>query len=98
LVPFPTDEERRAGISPNPPDSFYHFDNVPIIDRRQYLYTPHFIKGDRIYSSVIQSPTRTFNEAIIFTPDPKDPTRYRRSCSVSEQQSGKILEKDCYPQ
>jgi len=98
FVPFSTDEERRAGILPNPPDIFYHFDKVPIMDRRHYQYTPYFIKGDRIYSGVIQSPTRTFNEVIKFTSDPKDPTRYLRSCTVSEQQSGKILEKDCYPQ
>jgi hypothetical protein len=98
LVPFPTVEEHRNGVMPSPPDIFYHFERVPVILRRYYRYTDNFIKGDRIYSGVIQTPTRSFNEVIKFTPNPKDPTRFLPSCTVSEQQSGKILEKDCYPQ
>ena len=97
LVPFPTIEEHRNGVMPSPPDIFYHFEKVPVILRRYYRYTSNFIKGDRIYSGVIQTPTRSFIEVIKFTPDPKDPTRYIPSCTVTEP-SEKILEKDCYPQ
>jgi hypothetical protein len=97
LVPFSTDEERKNG-APWPPDIFYPFEKVPIMDHRHFNYTQFFIKGDRIYSGVIRTPKHTFNEVIKFTPDPKDPTRYLPSCTVSEQQSGKVLEKDCYPQ
>lgn len=97
LVPFLTAEERKNG-TPWPPDIFYSFDKVPIIDHRHSMYTQFFIKGDRIYSGVIRTPTRSFNEVIKFTPDPKNPTHYLPSCTVSEQQSGKVLEKDCYPQ
>jgi len=32
--------------------------------RRYYRNTPHFIKGDRIYSGVIETPTRSFIEVI----------------------------------
>jgi hypothetical protein len=32
-----------------------------------------------------------------FTPDPNDPTRFVPSCTVTGP-SGKMLEKDCYPQ
>jgi hypothetical protein len=97
FVPFSTDEERKNG-APWPPDIFYSFEKVPIMDHRRFMYTRFFIKGDRIYSGVIRTPTHTFNEVIKFTPDPKDPTRFLPSCTVSEQQSGKVLEKDCYPQ
>ncbi len=97
FAPFPTDEEFRKGISPSPPFLFYHFEKVPVLGRRYYRATPYFIKGDRIYSGVIETPTRSFNEVIKFEPDPNDRTRYIPKCTVSEP-SEKILEKDCNPQ
>ncbi len=65
--------------------------------RRYYRYTPYFIKGDRIYSGVIETPTRSFIEVIKFEPDPNDRTRYIPKCLVATP-SGKMLENDCNPQ
>jgi hypothetical protein len=97
FVPFPTGEEEKTGVMPSPPDIFYHFEKVPIILRRYYRYTENYMKGDRIYSGTITTPTRSFIEVIKFAPDPKDPTRYVPSCLVAEL-AGKTLENDCNPQ
>jgi hypothetical protein len=97
LMPFPTDKEFRAGIEPTPHDLFYHFEKVPVMGRRYFRYTQYFIKGDRIYSGVIQTPTHSFVTNIKFEPDPKDPTRYIPKCLVAAP-SEKVLENDCYPQ
>ncbi len=97
LMPFPTDKEFKAGISPSPPDIFYHFEKVPVTGRRYSRYTQYFIKGDRVYSGVIETPTHLFVINIKFEPDPNDLSRYLPRCLVAAQ-SGKTLEKDCYPQ
>jgi hypothetical protein len=97
FMPFPTDKERREGVLATPPFLFYHFEKVPVVGRRYYRYTPYFIKGDRTYSGVIETPTRTFNEVIEFEPDPNDPRGYIPKCTVASP-SGKMLEKDCNPQ
>lgn len=97
FMPFPTDKEFKAGILPSPPDLFYHFEKVPVIARRSYRYTPNFIKGDRIYSGVIETPTHSFVTNIRFEPDPNDHSRYIPKCLVAAP-SGKELEKECYPQ
>jgi hypothetical protein len=97
FMPFPTDQELKAGIVPSPPYLAYHFEKVPIMGRRYSRSTPYFIKGDRIYSGVVETPTRSFIEVIKFVPDPKDPTRIVPNCLVAEP-SGKPLETDCAPQ
>jgi hypothetical protein len=97
FVPFPTDKELRSGVLPNPPDLFYHFEKVPVLGRRYYRYTSYFIKGDRIYSGVIFTPTRSFIEVIKFESDPKDQTRFVPNCLVASP-SEKKLETDCNPQ
>ncbi len=107
FVPYPTPGEAQQGKIPQ--DIFYHFEKVPVImDRRQYRFTPYFITGDRIYSGTIETPTRRFIEVIKFEPDPKDPTRSIPSCLVQEfpelsaqglaLRTGKVLEKECFPQ
>ncbi len=104
---YPTAGEAQQGKIPQ--DIFYHFEKVPVImDRRQYRVTPYFITGDRIYSGTIETPTRRFIEVIKFEPDPKDPTRSIPSCLVQEfpelsaqglaLRTGKVLEKECFPQ
>jgi hypothetical protein len=99
FMPFPTEKEEKEGIAPtNPPFLFYHFEKVPVMNRRYYRTTPNYIKGDRIYSGVIETPTRSFIEVIKFEPDPKDHTRYIPTCMVSVQKTGKTLENDCNPQ
>jgi hypothetical protein len=94
FVQFPTDEERKKGLSSFPPDLFYHFDKVPVIGRGYYRYAPYFIKGDRIYSGMIGTPTRTFIEVIKFEPDPNDRTRFIPNCLVATPH-GKMLENNC---
>ncbi len=98
FMPFPTESELKAQIPPAPPFLLYHFEKVPVIDRRHYRTTQYVIRGDRTYSGVIETPTRSFNEVITFAPDPNNPVRYVPSCTVSEQQSGKVLENECNPQ
>jgi hypothetical protein len=97
FMPFPTEKERKETVAPTPEFLFYPFVNVPIMGRRYYRYTSYFIKGDQIYSGVIETPTREFIEVIKFEASPNDPTRFSPSCMVSTT-SGKILEKDCNPQ
>jgi len=97
FAPFPTDQELSEGLVPSPPFLLYHFEKVPVMGRRYYRYTPYFIKGDRIYSGVIETPTRSFIEVIKFEPDPNDRTRYIPKCLVATP-SGKMLENDCNPQ
>ncbi len=55
------------------------------------------MRGERIYSGLIETPTRTFIEVIKFEPDPKNTGRYIPNCMVAAP-SGKTLEKDCNPQ
>ncbi|MHB8217071.1 MAG: hypothetical protein ACYDDS_13420 [Candidatus Sulfotelmatobacter sp.] len=97
FTPFPTDEEQKQAIAPSPPFLFYHFEKVPVMGRRYYRYTPNFIKGDRIYSGVIETPTRSFIEVIKFQPDPNNKARYIPTCMVTSP-SEKLLEKECNPQ
>jgi hypothetical protein len=97
FMPFPTDKELREGASPSPPFLFYHFDKVAVMGRSYSRTTNYFIKGDRIYSGVIETPTHSFIEVIKFEPDPKDPARYVPKCLVAAP-AGKTLENDCYPQ
>jgi len=97
FMPFPTEKELKAGVQMVPPFIFYHFDKVPVMGRRYYRTTSYYIKGDRIYSGKIQTPTRTFVIVIKFEPDSKDRTGYSPKCLVTAP-SGKILETDCYPQ
>jgi len=97
FMPFPNEEEFRKGAAPSPTFLNYHFEKVPVTGRKSYRYTSYFIKGDQIYSGVIETPTRSFIEVIKFEPDPKDPTRYVSKCRVAEP-SEKILENDCNPQ
>jgi hypothetical protein len=98
FMPFPTAQEIKDGTSSSPPFLVYHFEKIPIMGRRYYRYTPNFIKGDRIYSGVIETPTRSFIEVIKFEPDPNDRTRFIPSCMVATQKSEKTLETDCNPQ
>lgn len=93
FVPFATDEEFRKGLMPSPPDIFYHFEKVARREDGAH-YTNYFIKGDRMYSGVIVTPTRQFIELIKFVPDPKDHTRYIPKCEVRAP-AGKVLENDC---
>jgi hypothetical protein len=97
FVPFPTAQELKAGVFPSPPDLFYHFEKVPIILRRYYRSTPYYIRGGRIYSGVIQTPTHSFIEVIKFEPDPNNRARFVPNCLV-QATSGKKLETDCNPQ
>ena len=97
LVPFPTSRRTQKRCDAVSPGHLLSFRESASHGPPTLQYTQTFIKGDRIYSGVIRTPTHTFNEVIKFTPDPKDPTRYIPSCTVTEP-SGKILEKDCYPQ
>jgi hypothetical protein len=97
FIPFPTEEELKQGTVSSPPFLFYHFEKVPVMAGRYCRYTPHFIKGDRIYSGVIETPTRSFIEVIKFEPGPNDRTRYIPKCMVAEP-SEKRLENDCNPQ
>ncbi len=98
FMPFPTEEELKSGVAPSPPFLLYHFDKVPVMGRRYYRYTPYFIKGDRTYSGVIQTPTHTFNEVIAFKPDPAGRPLFIPQCTVATPASGKMLENDCNPQ
>jgi hypothetical protein len=96
FMPFPTAEELKANILPSPPMLFYHFDKVPVMGRTYYRTTPNYIRGDRIYSGVIETPTHSFIEVIKFEPDPKNKTRFIPNCMVALP-SGKKLEMDCNP-
>jgi hypothetical protein len=96
FMPFPTDEELKVITAP-PAFLFYPFEKVPVMGRKYFRYTQYFLKGDRIYSGVIEMPTRQFIEVIKFQPSKSDPTRYVPSCMVATP-SGKTLEKDCNPQ
>ncbi len=98
FMPFPTQEELKAHVSPSPPYLFYHFEKVPVMGRRYLRYTPNYIKGDRIYSGVIETPTRSFIEVIKFEPDPNNSTRYVPNCMVTTQLGNKRLETECNPQ
>jgi hypothetical protein len=97
FMPFPTDQELKAGVVPDPPYFSYHFEKVPTTGRTGARSTPYFIKGDRIYSGMVETPTRSFIEVIKFGPDPKDPAHIVPNCLVREP-SGKTLETDCAPQ
>jgi hypothetical protein len=97
FMPFPTEQELRQGLVPSPPFLLYHFEKVPAKGRRYSRTTPNFIKGDRTYSGVIETPTRSFIEVIRFEPDPNDRTRYVPTCLVATP-SGKVLENECNPQ
>jgi hypothetical protein len=97
FMPFASDEERKSGNVPFRNFIPYHFEKVPVMGRRYFRTTPNYIKGDRIYSGVIETPTRSFVEVIKFEPDPKDPSRYIPKCMVSVP-AGKTLENDCNPQ
>jgi hypothetical protein len=97
FMPFPTAQELKAGKIPNPSYLAYHFEKVPIMGRTISRSTPYFIKGDRLYSGVIETPTRSFIEVIKFELDPKDPTRIVPNCLVADS-AGKPLEKECSPQ
>jgi hypothetical protein len=97
FMPFPTDKELKEGIAPNPSFLTYHFEKVPVMSRPYFRTTANYIKGDRIYSGVIETPTRTFIEVIKFEPDPKDPSRYIPKCMVALP-AGTTLENDCNPQ
>lgn len=97
FMPFPTEKELKEGVTIFPPFLLYHFEKVPIMGRRYYRYTSNFIKGDRIYSGVIETPTRSFIEVIKFAPDPNRATQYVPSCKVAIP-SGKSLETECNPQ
>jgi hypothetical protein len=97
LMPFPTDTERTNGTSLPLQPLLYHFERVPVMDRKVYRETSYFIKGDRIYSGIIQTPTRSFIEVIKFEPDPNDHGQYIPRCMVAAP-SEKTLEKVCYPQ
>jgi hypothetical protein len=97
FMPFPSDEERKAGRAPIQPFLSYHFERVPVMGRRYYRTTTDYIKGDRTYSGVIETPTRSFIEVIKFEPDPNDRTRYVPKCMVAAP-SGKVLESECNPQ
>jgi len=82
-MPFPTDKDRAASVFVTPEFLSYHFEKIPVMGRQYFKYTQHFITGDRIYSGVIQTPTRSFIEVIKFEPDPKNPTRYIANCTVA---------------
>jgi hypothetical protein len=97
FMPFPTDQELKEHVVPSPPLLSYHFEKVPVMGRPISRSTPYFIKGDRIYSGVIETPTRTLVEVIKFELDPNDRTRYIPKCTVATL-LGRVLEKDCNPQ
>jgi len=97
FTPFPTSQELKEGKIPSPPYFFYRFEKVPTVARRSFRSTPYYIKGDRTYSGVIETPTRKLIEVIEFKPDPNDSTRYIPKCTVATF-PGKVLEKDCNPQ
>lgn len=98
FMPFPSEKELKGGVANFPPFLSFHFEKVPIMGRRYYRYTSHFIKGDRIYSGVIETPTRSFIEVIKFAPDPNNPARDLPTCMVATSKSEKTLETECNPQ
>jgi hypothetical protein len=97
FMPFPTEQEIKEHSIPSLSLLSYHFEKIRVMGRPYFLATPYYIKGDRTYSGVIETPTRSFIEVIKFEPDPNDPTHYVPTCTVSAP-SERILEKDCNPQ
>jgi hypothetical protein len=97
FMPSPTEQEIKTGIVAGPLFLSYHFEKVPVMPRREYRPTSYFIKGDRIYSGVIETPTHSFIEVIKFEPDPNNHGRYVPKCTVTAP-SEKVLENECNPQ
>ena len=93
FMPYPTDEEFKAGVVPSLPFLSYYFEKIPVLGRRYDQFTPYFIKGDRMYSGVIQTPTRSI-EVIKFERDPDSPTLYIPKRTVVELPE-KVLENEC---
>lgn len=98
FMPFASDEELKSGTTTFQNFIPYHFEKVPVMGRRYNRITPYYIKGDRTYSGVIQTPTRSFIEIIKFEPDPKDRARFIPKCLVTAPGRKEPLENDCNPQ
>ena len=92
---LPTAEEVNEHRIPNLPDLVYHFDKVPIMVR-SFRSTNYYIRGDRTYTGIIDTPTRRLNEIIGFKPDPNGRPRATPTCWVATQ-LGNVLVSECNP-